>query len=260
VLSQQFVDDVAYEIGLPFRAAVGPVPADWDPSIPMPKSLGREDFWITSATHLRTRWAGNTFVKSQRKKREFHLRSRESIQADFLTSELELYPHTRKAEFEAIVLPGSTASILLVMPSADSSIEELETALAAKPDLVEPLLLRESGTVELPPVQFAFEADLRNSLERLGVRRVFHDLESMIPMAPRMGGMLRRVAQKTEITVDEQGIRADSGTIMGGILGGIMAAQEPFRMVLDRPFLFFVRDNLTKALLFEGVVMNPTLH
>jgi serpin B len=251
---------VAYEIGLPFRAAIGPVPADWDPSIPMPKSLEREDFWITSATHLRTRWAGNTFVQSKRQKRDFHLRSGESIQADFLTSEVAAYSHARKTEFEAVELPGRTASILFVVPSADSSIEELETALAAKPDLVEPLLSPEPGTVELPPFQFAFEADLRNSLEHLGVQRVFHDPESMAPMAPRMGGMLRRVAQKTEIAVDEQGIRADSGTIMGGILGGMMDAQEPFRVVLDRPFLFFVRDNLTKALLFEGVVMNPTLH
>jgi serine protease inhibitor len=46
----------------------------------------------------------------------------------------------------------------------------------------------------------------------------------------------------------------------------MVGAPEPFHVTLDRlhvaldrPFLFFVRDNLTKALIFEGAVMNPTL-
>jgi serine protease inhibitor len=35
--------------------------------------------------------------------------------------------------------------------------------------------------------------------------------------------------------------------------------QGPFHMVLNRPFLFIVRDNVTNALLFVGVMMNPNL-
>ena len=78
-------------------------------------------------------------------------------------------------------------------------------------------------------------------------------------MAPqRAGGVLRGVAQKTEITVDENGIRADAGTIVHGVYGGVMGAQSPFHMTLDRPFLFIIRDNVTRAILFVGVVMNPT--
>ena len=30
-------------------------------------------------------------------------------------------------------------------------------------------------------------------------------------------------------------------------------------MTLDRPFIFMIRDHLTRALLFIGVAMNPTL-
>jgi serpin B len=78
-----------------------------------------------------------------------------------------------------------------------------------------------------------------------------------------MGALLTGVAQKTEITLDENGIRADSGTIISGVIGGITAPgakpPPPFHMILDRPFLFIVRDNATKALIFEGAVMNPAL-
>ena len=79
-------------------------------------------------------------------------------------------------------------------------------------------------------------------------------------MAPkRSGGELSGVVQKTEITVDENGIRADAGTIVHGVYGGVMGVQSPFHMTLDRPFLFIIRDNVTRALLFAGVVTNPTV-
>lgn len=92
----------------------------------------------------------------------------------------------------------------------------------------------------------------------MGVRRIF-ETNTLVNMAPqRDGGILRGVAQKTEITVDENGIRADSGTVGHGVFGGMMGALQPFHMTLNRPFLFFIRDSVTGALLFAGAVMDPT--
>jgi serpin B len=199
-------------------------------------------------------------VYSKREKRKFHLRPTEDVSVDFLTTELEGYLYARTDQFEAVELACKQATILLVLPPANTGIEQMEAAIASQPDIVESRLTRGVGDVTLPPFHFAFEADLRRSIEKLGVHRVFTDVQSLEPMAPNMGGVLRGIAQKTEITLDENGIRADSGTIARGVLGGVMAGpSEPFHMILDRPFLFFVRDNLTKALIFEGAVMNPAL-
>jgi serpin B len=230
--------------------------------MPMPKiTADKNDFWITSSTHLRTTWRGNTFDDAKKEKHDFQLRSGARVKADFLRSESEMYPYARTDEFEAVVLTCWKATILLVLPSANSSVEQLEQALTKTPDMVEPLLARRFGDVGLPPFHLSFATDLRSSVETLGVHRIFHDLRSLLSMAPSMpGGVLRGVAQRTEITVDENGIRADSGTIASGVYGGIMTAQiPPFHLTLDRPFLFFIRDNATKALLFGGAVMNPTL-
>ena len=38
-----------------------------------------------------------------------------------------------------------------------------------------------------------------------------------------------------------------------------MGEAHPFHMTLDRPFPFLICDNVTKALLFEGAVMDPTV-
>src|SRR5208337_2944344 len=117
-----------------------------------------------------------------------------------------------------------------------------------------------TGDVQLPPFHFSYEVDLQKSLEKMGVHLIFTDDGTLIGMVPGVGAILHGVLQKTAITVDEDGIRADSGTIMAGIYGGIMGGlPKPFHMVLNRPFLFIIRDNATHALLFIGAVMNPTV-
>lgn len=263
-LSQDFIDKVTYDFGIPFRAVGERTPQgvvlrkNWDPSLPMPTITGANDFWITSFTHLRTSWAGNTFVDAKREIDDFHLRSGDVVQADFLKSEFEVYPYVHTEQFEAVVLSCWRARIILVLPSADSTVEKLELAYANNPNLVESLLAQREGDVRIPPFHFSFDADFKNALEQMGVRRIF-EANTLVNMAPRKGGgILRGVAQKTEITVDENGIRADSGTIAHGVFGGVMGVQQPFHMKLNRPFLFIIRDNVTGALLFAGAVMNPT--
>jgi len=265
-LSPDFMDRVKYDFGFTFRAVdehttqSNVLAENWDSSLPMPAVAGPNDFWITSHTHLRTAWAGNTFLEAKRETHDFRLRSGEVVQADFLKSEFEVYPYARTDEFEAIELSCWQASILLVLPAANKDVGQLEAAFSKNPDLVESLLARREGDVQLPPFHFSYETDLRNSLEKMGVHRIFTDPNTLLSMAPtRDGGILRGVAQKTEITVDENGIRADAGTIVHGVYGGILMAQSPFHIILNRPFLFLIRDNVTHALLFAGVVMNPML-
>jgi serine protease inhibitor len=265
-LSPDFINRVKRDFGLAFRAVDERTPQseilakNWDPSIPIPKITGDNDFWITSFTHLRTSWAGNTFIGANRKKENFTLQSGEVVQADFLKSEFEVYPYVKTDEFEAIVLSCWSASILLVTPAPGQEVGQLASALAKNPDLIEPLLVRRDGDVLLPPFHFTYETNLRTALEKMGIHLIFNDPRSLSSMAPARGGaVLQGVAQKTEITVDENGIRADSGTIFHGALGGVLVARDSFHMTLDHPFLFFVRDNPTGALLFVGVVMNPNL-
>jgi len=65
------------------------------------------------------------------------------------------------------------------------------------------------------------------------------------------------VSQKTDIQVNKEGIQADAEAVVGAIYGGIMGAQNAFRMELNRPFVFLIRDRTTNALLFIGVVADP---
>src|SRR5258707_2675035 len=138
-LSQDFIDRVKRDFGFDFLAVKNDTPQSailatrWDSSLPMPAVTGSNDFWITSFTHLRTSWMGNTFVMSKREKQDFRVRSGNNVQADFLTSEFNSYPYTRTDKFEAVVLACWDASILLALPSQDETVGQLVTALAGNP-------------------------------------------------------------------------------------------------------------------------------
>ena len=263
-LSPEFIERVNYRFGFQFRAVDEKTPQsqilvqNWDATMPIPTITDSHDFWITSSMHLRTSWAGNTFVDAKRQAQDFLLRSGQTIQTDFLKSETTNYPYVRSDEFEAIELTGWEATILFVLPPPGADISRLEAALAKNPDLVEPFLAYHEGDVQMPMFHFTYETDMRDALQKLGVHLIFSDSTTLLSMAPnRSGGKLSGVAQKTEITVDGDGIRADSGTISGGVYGGIMMVREPFHMTLNRPFVFLIRDTVTHALLFVGAVMNP---
>jgi len=261
-LSPQFIEK-ARDFGLRFRAVggrdtqSGVVAKDWDTSLPLPKFTQNDDFWITSHTHLREPWTGSDF---NAERREFKLRSGEVVQADFMQSSSGLYPYARTEQFEAVALGCEEATVMLVLPTGNHRIEELEATIAQRPDWVESLLKKGLGDVLLPPFHFSFDANLRNAIEALGVHRIFHD-PRLLYLVAKKGGVLSGIAQKTEITVDKYGIRTDSGNDMlgGSGVGGMPVGAVPFHMTLDRPFLFLIRDNTTGALLFDGVVMNPTL-
>jgi serpin B len=63
------------------------------------------------------------------------------------------------------------------------------------------------------------------------------------------------VLQKAFIEVNEEGSEAAAAT--AGIMMARMAVLSPqFRC--DKPFLYFIKDNLTSLILFGGKVANPT--
>jgi serine protease inhibitor len=263
-LSPEFIERVKYRFGFQFRAVDEKTPQsqilaqNWDPTMPIPTIKDSNDFWITSAVHLRTSWAGNTFIEAKPQTQDFHLRLGQIAHTDFLKSETTYYPYVRADEFEAVVFTCWQATILFVLPPPNADISQVEVALAKNPDMVEPFLAPHEGDVQMPTFHFVYETDMRDSLQKLGVHLIFSDNTTLLSMAPnRSGGKLRGVAQKTEITVDQDGIRADSGTISNGAYGGVMMVREPFHMTLNRPFIFLIRDTVTHALLFIGVVMNP---
>jgi serine protease inhibitor len=219
-----------------------------------PSAQQTNDVWINSAVHLKTKWRGNTFSMSTPRRGEFVTAFGLSRKVTLVDSELELYYYAKTNRFEAATLPGDLAYMLIVMPAPGASIEQLERELIEHPEQLDTALERRVGIVTLPCFHINYEADLSDSIKALGLTQPFKKLDGMIYIKD---SHLTRVSQRVDIQVDKEGIRANSETVAGIVYGGILSAQEPFHMVVDRSFLFLIRDQTTNALLFVGALMDP---
>jgi serpin B len=69
--------------------------------------------------------------------------------------------------------------------------------------------------------------------------------------------MITDVLQEVYVAVDEKGTEAAAATAV--VVGETSApSAEPVTLTVDRPFLFWIVDAPTKAVLFLGRVLDPT--
>jgi serpin B len=156
----------------------------------------------------------------------------------------------------AAALPyvGGVASMVLVVPDAgtfdgfESSLDAvgLASILAAQTG---------SGGIALPRFKFSTAASLGMTLAAMGMPDAFN------PATADFSGIdgardlyISDVVHQANIAVDEKGTTAAAAT---GVIIRDAAAILPF-VVVDRPFLFFIRHDPTGALLFAGRVLDPT--
>jgi len=267
-LRDRFVELASRDYGIQFQEAkAGELPVPKDPDVRKLYELkgGILDFSIITFTDLRTPWRHELF-NGRSQKLPFTLRSGAKVETDQMVSALQHYKHIAADGFEAVALPGGDAYLLVLLPAVGKDIIELEGEFAVGQIDLDSVMKSEEGDVTLPISHIRFSADLDPPLRKLGLNSLFTDFRSLGAMVSTSeGAHLTAAVQRVDLDVDTWGIKASAITFLGGVAGGVMGGvmlppPQPFHMIVDRPFLFFIRDNVTDALLFAGVEMNPTLN
>ena len=114
--------------------------------------------------------------------------------------------------------------------------------------------------------RFAIETrvDLKEVLSAVGMPLAFDRVRADLtgihsPESESDRVFISTVIHQANIDVDEKGTEAAAATAVGVDTGGGPTALDEITVRLDHPFLFFVRDVDTGAVLFMGRVVDPTL-
>ena len=71
---------------------------------------------------------------------------------------------------------------------------------------------------------------------------------------------ISEVVHKAFVEVNEEGTEAAAATAVGmASCAAVMPTPEPKVFKADHPFLFFIRDRKTNAVLFSGRVLDPKM-
>ena len=107
------------------------------------------------------------------------------------------------------------------------------------------------GQVQLPKLALSGSHDLLGVLDALGLAPA--RLQSNALAGFSDGGLaISKVVQRVELKIDEQGTEAAAAT--GIVALRSLAAGEYVQMIVDKPFMFALRDALSGLVLLSGYV------
>ncbi|XP_073185737.1 serpin B4-like [Lepidochelys kempii] len=153
---------------------------------------------------------------------------------------------------------GDDLSMYVLLPKDYTGLTQLEKELTYEKltTWISPDHLKEDKVeVSLPRFKIETSAQLKKYLEALGLTDVFHPgVSDLSGMVKTDGLSVSEAIHKAYIEVNEEGTVAAAAT-SGSI--GITSVRIPVQFVADHPFLFFIRHQKTKCILFYGRVSSP---
>jgi serine protease inhibitor len=216
---------------------------------------------LTDSVHFRGPWS-SPFRRAETRPRLFHLMSGDSRQAAMMDQSGH-YSYLENQNFQAIRLPyGNERYAMYVflprkmagLPAFLRSLDEIHWTQSTNQ------FASAYGEIVLPKFETSYGKQLNDTLKEMGIRLAFSSAAdfSRIPLHPTPGTALfiSDVEHKTWIEVDEEGTEAAAAT---SFVGELARHSHPFVMIVDHPFFFAITEKQSGALLFAGVVMDPTL-
>lgn len=113
----------------------------------------------------------------------------------------------------------------------------------------------------LPKFKTSFKMILNESLSTLGMELPFTQQADFSQFFEnRQSGLsIDRVIHQSFIEVNEAGSEAAAATISAFSVVSIGSVPQPAEIRVDRPFVYFIRERHTEAILFAGTMLNPAV-
>lgn len=214
--------------------------------------------FLINAIYFEGKWTSQ-FDPARTQTGDFRRPDGSRVSVPFMWMSDGTFPYAATPEYVAIELPygGEAFAMTVVLPSEGSDLGTVVEALDADAWSAIVSGLGETNLmVGLPRFSLEYGTSLNQVLKTMGMAVAFDetaaDFSRMHADAVAMGLHISEVKQKAFVEVDEEGTRAAAVT---SVEVGVTSAPPTF--VADRPFLFAIRERLSGALLFTGVVRDP---
>ena len=163
--------------------------------------------------------------------------------------------------YQAVELPyvGYEVSMVVMLPEAghfEAFERDLDGSSLAR---ITSDLGDTQVTLTMPRFEFEADVGLSDVLKGLGMPIAFEPPGAdsgadFSGMDGRRDLFIHDVLHKAFVAVDEEGTEAAAAT---AVIVGIESAPPSATMVVDRPFMFLIRDRVTGTVLFLGRVVDP---
>lgn len=200
--------------------------------------------YIVNAIYFKGEWDVQ-FPSYATAEREFTGRDNQKKQIDFMNL-TDTFDYYENKDLQMVRLPyqdGKTGMYLVLYEGRDIDLDKIVEEME-----------RKRVKISLPKFKIESELQLKGLLSEMGIKTAFDknkaDFKKMFT-AISENVFITDVIHKTFIDVDENGTEAAAAT---GVEMGLtsMPIEEPVVFTADRPFVYFIRDDVNGEILFMG--------
>ena len=214
---------------------------------------------LTNAIYFKGDWLYQ-FKPKKTKEKKFTLADGGKVKAPFMHFE-GAFDFYHGPNYKMIKLPykGEKQSMVVVLPHADVSLAEVEEEINSSSFQQLTYGYKPDVELALPKFKITKPLSLNSYLQDMCIRIAFTDKADFSLMTESQDLMISDVIHKAFIEVNEEGTEAAAATAVVMVLTSTIAEEpKPETFVADHPFLFYIIDDQTQAILFMGRIMNPT--
>ncbi|PWA58742.1 serpin-ZX [Artemisia annua] len=233
--------------------------------------FGEDDLIVlANALYFKGAWY-NPFIAKMTKNKHFYLINGKKVSVPFMTVGRELFDYGSFNGYKIIKLPYKSNdrlnkfSMYIFLPDRNDGLLNLlelfhsDGALFHGDFDLKPEWLSD---LWIPKFKISCEFDPNNVMEQMGLTLPFEktnkELSGIVDMRGLYNNMLyvSKMSQFSYIKVDEKGTVAAACTM--GLMAGGGRDPNPISFVADHPFMFMIREDTSRAVLFVGAVLDPS--
>jgi serpin B len=205
-----------------------------------------------NALYFKDKWR-KPFDPAQTRTEAFHLVGNKSVDASMMSSPDGYYRFRQDHRYIAAELPYVNDDFKLVIVTTKMRPARAHQFARVAHWLDGERFTGGQGLVEMPRLSLSGNVDLLRALDAMGLlpARQRRDAFRKLTAVPQR---LSRVVQKIKLKIDEEGTEAAAATGVTTMRQAVITNYT--RMVVDKPFIFALRDKRTGLVLLSGYVGN----
>lgn len=215
---------------------------------------------LVNAIYFKGVWL-HPFEEENTREAPFYLNGGETVDVSIMYQEERLKYGVFEG-IQALELPydGENLSMMIMLPEKNGNVDELAKSLSTERfEKIERLMETRKVQVFLPRFELNWGTEsLKDELIELGMAEPFEaGVADFSGIAGDPGDVnISDVLHKAFVKVNEEGTEAAAATAVI-VVTRSATPEEVVVFRADRPFLFFIKDNNTGAILFAGQCRNP---
>ena len=216
---------------------------------------------LADAVFFHADWTAR--FESATSRKPFYLAAGGSENVPFMSSEplgstkALAAPVSTTGKYVAVELAyaGKKLSALVVMPTGSSLPQFVSSLTAGSLGRIVSGLYPERVQFSMPTFTLRSDNQLNHTLSSMGMSQAFETGADFARINATVPLEVGTVEQHAYLQVTPKGTTAAAATGIGVIATATPVPEQP--IVIDHPFLFLLRDDVTGAILFDSMVENP---